>query len=277
MVLKKILKQVVIRLQSSMAIESSRLPCWIERPVLHHNYSQESLREAIIELQTALNKSGFSIHVSGQFDDATKESVKHFQQDSGLLSDGVVGPLTWAALLYPVLSYRKNSQVEPCDKVKKLQALLAQEGFHIKCDGYFCKKTDQVLRKFQKRYGLIPNGICNPLTWVTLLGQRYRPQSTKSLNFLALVENSFLEQFLMIFFIHLGIHFNPWGLDEKLSLVQTFLMAYALTGLVPMILERMCSKYLPYPDSPLLRYAPYVLIGLLWRPILQFVRVVILK
>jgi hypothetical protein len=276
MIWKRFLRRSKSLIRALYATDSDRLSCWTERPVLHRNYTQDSLRESVLELQTALNEKGFTVQVSGQFDKATKEAVEKFQSGNGLLSDGVVGPLTWAALLYPVLSYRKNSQTGSCDKVKRLQTLLAQEGFHIKCDGYFCKKTDHVLRKFQRRYGLIPNGVCSPLTWVTLLGQRYHPQQTRAAYSVFLVEGSVFEQLLMIFCIHLGIHFNPWGLEDELSLLQTFLMAYALTGLAPMILERLCSKYLPYPYFPILRYGPYVLVGFFWRPILQFVRVMIL-
>lgn len=43
------------------------------------------------------------LHVAatGTFDDRTRQAVEHFQARMGLVTDGIVGPLTWAAL-FPV-------------------------------------------------------------------------------------------------------------------------------------------------------------------------------
>lgn len=49
-------------------------------------------------LQTALNKFGANIKEDGVFGKFTENAVHQFQDDHGLESDGVVGPVTWLAL-----------------------------------------------------------------------------------------------------------------------------------------------------------------------------------
>lgn len=57
------------------------------------------LQDDVKHLQTDLNQHGFGLTVDGVFGNATEASVRQFQLDSNLQSDGVVGPATWAALL----------------------------------------------------------------------------------------------------------------------------------------------------------------------------------
>lgn len=56
------------------------------------------LHEEVKELQTLLNKDGSSLVVDGVFGRDTESAVTRFQSEHGLVDDGVVGPLTWAAL-----------------------------------------------------------------------------------------------------------------------------------------------------------------------------------
>lgn len=49
-------------------------------------------------LQTLLQGKGLTINVDGQFGLRTEAAVKKFQEHSGLLADGYVGPQTWKAL-----------------------------------------------------------------------------------------------------------------------------------------------------------------------------------
>jgi peptidoglycan hydrolase-like protein with peptidoglycan-binding domain len=51
------------------------------------------------QLQSELNALGYSVGTpDGVFGSLTQEGVKSFQSSHGLTSDGVVGPMTWAAL-----------------------------------------------------------------------------------------------------------------------------------------------------------------------------------
>ncbi len=68
---------------------------------LHDGFEGTSpeLREAVKELQALLNQDGLSLDVDGLFGRDTESAVKRFQREQGLDEDGIVGPLTWAALL----------------------------------------------------------------------------------------------------------------------------------------------------------------------------------
>ena len=49
-------------------------------------------------LQRALRSAGYNLEIDGVFGRITEECVKSFQATHDLVRDGVVGPLTWAAL-----------------------------------------------------------------------------------------------------------------------------------------------------------------------------------
>ena len=53
---------------------------------------------AVKTLQTRLNAWGATLAVDGDFGSATLAAVKAFQTAHHLSMDGIVGPLTWAAL-----------------------------------------------------------------------------------------------------------------------------------------------------------------------------------
>ncbi|MBW4541953.1 MAG: peptidoglycan-binding protein [Myxacorys chilensis ATA2-1-KO14] len=53
---------------------------------------------AVSELQQLLNAKGINIAVDGIFGDATRAAVVQFQKQSGIATDGIVGPQTWQAL-----------------------------------------------------------------------------------------------------------------------------------------------------------------------------------
>jgi hypothetical protein len=56
------------------------------------------LQDDVKELQTDLNRFGFSVEADGIFGSETEAAVHQFQLDHNLVSDGIVGAQTWAAL-----------------------------------------------------------------------------------------------------------------------------------------------------------------------------------
>lgn len=57
------------------------------------------------DLQYRLSQLGFTTEIDGIFGDDTKRKVMDFQRQYGLSADGIVGPMTWAALKKYSYSY----------------------------------------------------------------------------------------------------------------------------------------------------------------------------
>lgn len=115
------------------------------------------------------------------FDDDLDQAVRAFQQQRGLLVDGVVGEATYRAL--KEASYRLGARTlshqfgAPMygDDVATLQARLQDLGFYTGLvDGHFGLQTHNGLMSYQREYGMFPDGICGPETLRSLyfLGSR---------------------------------------------------------------------------------------------------------
>jgi len=105
------------------------------------------------------------------FDAALDEAVRAFQQQRGLLVDGIVGEATYRALREA--SYRLGERTlahqfgAPMfgDDVATLQSRLQELGFYTGLvDGFFGLQTHNALMSYQRDYGLAPDGICGPET-----------------------------------------------------------------------------------------------------------------
>ncbi|MCX2731293.1 N-acetylmuramoyl-L-alanine amidase [Saccharopolyspora sp. NFXS83] len=105
------------------------------------------------------------------FDAAVEQAVRVFQQRRGLITDGVVGPATYRALIDArwrlgdrSLAYLVSKPISG-DDVFALQERLLELGFDAgRPDGIFGWQTEQALRSFQRDYGLGNDGICGPNT-----------------------------------------------------------------------------------------------------------------
>ena len=115
------------------------------------------------------------------FDPELDHAVRAFQQQRGLLVDGIVGPETYRALLESsyhlgsrVLLYRLSSPMTG-DDVATLQSRLQNLGYYPHLvDGVFGETTHSALCRYQAEYGLSSDGICGPATLRSLerLGNR---------------------------------------------------------------------------------------------------------
>lgn len=105
------------------------------------------------------------------FDEATELAVRHFQQRRGISVDGAVGSETYAALTGAhwrlgdrVLAHEAGQPLTG-DDVAELQTKLMELGYPLtRADGIFGLATADALRRFQREYGLVPDGICGPAT-----------------------------------------------------------------------------------------------------------------
>ncbi|HEX7321826.1 MAG TPA: N-acetylmuramoyl-L-alanine amidase [Mycobacterium sp.] len=137
---------------------------------------------AVVQIRVALAKLGLLKNpdadlVTGKhvmldlFDTELDQAVRAFQQQRGLLVDGIVGEATYRAL--KEASYRLGERVlnhqfgAPMygDDVATLQARLQDLGFYTGLvDGYFGIQTHNALMSYQREYGMYADGICGPET-----------------------------------------------------------------------------------------------------------------
>lgn len=116
-----------------------------------------------------------------EFDVATDGAIRQFQQERGLIVDGIVGPVTvrsltdarWA-LGDRTLAYTLSA-VMSGDDVQTLQIRLAELGYNTgRPDGVFGSLTDACVRDFQRHRGLPEDGVFGSDTYRELnrIGRR---------------------------------------------------------------------------------------------------------
>lgn len=98
-------------------------------------------------------------------------AVRQFQQDRGLLVDGVVGPLTYRALeearwqIGDRVLVHVPGNLLAGDDVLGLQRRLLELGFQVgRIDGRFGSKTERAVREFQRNTGITADGTLGPAT-----------------------------------------------------------------------------------------------------------------
>ncbi|MDP4142990.1 MAG: peptidoglycan-binding protein [Bacillota bacterium] len=118
-------------------------------PVLKKYYEGPSVRILQMNLN-GLNYNYNGLQITGVFDSLTDEVVRDFQAENKLVSDGVVGPVTWNVLLRKVLAIQS-----------KLNSINFNAGSP---DGVYGARTTDAVRRFQSVNGLAMSGIVEPRT-----------------------------------------------------------------------------------------------------------------
>jgi N-acetylmuramoyl-L-alanine amidase len=131
---------------------------------------------AVVEIRATLRRFGLLTEAPGPrsnefFDADVEHAVRAFQQQRGLITDGIVGPATWRALreagwrLGDRMLALMISAPMSGDDVVALQERLLELGYDPgRPGGVFNEQTEAALRKFQREYGLVPDGLCGPAT-----------------------------------------------------------------------------------------------------------------
>lgn len=142
---------------------------------------------AVSVLQKELKTLGFmSISPTGYFGSTTKAAVIRFQKKYGITPDGIAGSKTLGKinkLLVSKTTASRSSSASSALKsgmkgsaVSALQKNLKILGFmSISPTGYFGSLTKTAVIRFQKKYGITPDGIAGPKTLgkiSNLLGSR---------------------------------------------------------------------------------------------------------
>jgi peptidoglycan hydrolase-like protein with peptidoglycan-binding domain len=130
---------------------------------------------AVTLLQKDLSGLGFySNSIDGWFGPKTYDAVISFQKSQGLKRDGVVGPITKAALnkaLAKASDYGNQDLAlgSRGSAVSLLQKDLSRLGFYSNSiDGWFGPKTHDAVVSFQKSQGLKTDGVVGPISRAAL-------------------------------------------------------------------------------------------------------------
>ena len=152
--------------------------------------SRGATGEPVRRVQRAIRRTPrLDLVVDGIFGAATEQAVKDFQQGDGLAVDGIVGPLTWAALPgggpMPTLHAGSNG-----DAVRSLQRILTNGAAGQwgttpgPIDGAFGPLTKASVEAFQGWGGVGVDGIVGDQTWsVSLHAMSATLETAVGLNF----------------------------------------------------------------------------------------------
>ncbi len=139
----------------------------LKKPVLRRG----AKGQAVIELQELLSQYDlYNGSLNGIFDFTIERAVKTFQHRVFLVEDGIVGQLTWQALYsgapvnMPML--RRGDQGQVVITLQKV--LYAAKDFNDVFNGVFGPNTEAAVLAFQKRNGLVVDGIVGKKTWFAL-------------------------------------------------------------------------------------------------------------
>lgn len=132
---------------------------------------------AVLEVRDRLGRLGLLIDPmnSDVFDLHVDAAVRVFQQNRGIIVDGIVGSTTFRRLEEArwklgdrVLSFSPG-RLTAGDDVAELQQRLNSLGFDAgRVDGVFGPDSDHALREFQRNVGVDTDGTCGPAVWRAL-------------------------------------------------------------------------------------------------------------
>ena len=153
-------------------------------------YLRIGVRHEIIKrLQQRLMDLGFmdNDEPTDYFGEMTQQAVKHFQRQNELPTDGIVGNVTWDAIMSPDAKYYAVSKGTQGDDIERIQQRLYELGYLATADlvtGNFGDSTEAAVLKLQEVNGLEQDGKVGQRTINLLYSDEIKP------NFLSYGEKS---------------------------------------------------------------------------------------
>ena len=125
-----------------------------------------------LDIQQFLSNNGFNPGpIDGQSGPKTKNAIISFQKENGLLADGIAGNKTKAAMrAYTVCKSEnfcvaRDNRSAKLDSIADVQTYLANNGFNPGIiDGKMGSYTREAIKAFQRKVGLIPDGVAGART-----------------------------------------------------------------------------------------------------------------
>jgi len=129
------------------------------------------VRSNVRALQCLLNyrNGNTALLDDGDFGSLTATAVKNYQSKNGLVVDGVAGGATLAKLVVNVQATTNNSAARAAQHLLgKFEAIVIDSNFGPVAAG--------VTKTFQKKMGLVQDGLVGPVGWQYLFGYSTYPK-----------------------------------------------------------------------------------------------------
>ena len=125
-----------------------------------------------LDIQQFLSNNGFNPGpIDGQSGPKTKNAIISFQKENGLLADGIAGNKTKAAMRAYTgcksenFCIARDNRSAKLDSIADVQTYLANNGFNPGIiDGKMGSYTREAIKSFQRKVGLIPDGVAGTRT-----------------------------------------------------------------------------------------------------------------
>lgn len=135
-----------------------------------YSYGEES--PEILSYQQRLKELGYlTTTPDGKFGADTKAAVRRFQESTGLIADGYIGPATKVALMSTDAQINALQLGAKGDDVTRVQNRLKELKYISKVTGYFGTDTDSAVRSFQNTNRLAVDGKVGPQTMGVLMSE----------------------------------------------------------------------------------------------------------
>lgn len=104
----------------------------------------------------------------GHFGPKTKAALEAFQNNNGIAVTGICDATTWPVIFSKGMISTGWPKLEIGSKGNAVKVMQAVVGAGV--DGSFGNESDKCVRNYQKKKGLVVDGVCGYMTWLSIMG-----------------------------------------------------------------------------------------------------------